>query len=344
FDAALPEEHDGRPVGEQSVAQEDVPGAEHVPQPAEQADLALPLAGILAEPEVHDRPARQRDHRPNPRDREAEPGLLVVDLRVGRLVLPGVGHRDCRAVEQVHPPPLPQPAPVGLIVQAAADGTGHVGEERLRQALPRLAVGAGLGGAGPLPPRQAVGDQPCDGGAGGGVGAEGLSQGDPERDQGGKDPVQAAADRGQGLRNNLFREDIGERQLLVLKELPPQKAHLVAERCWVTMAHPGASWARMAWLLSAIFGKEALFAYVSITFRLAEIYGPFVDGTDARNAAGHRDSGGQGRRRSGGARRTWRGGATAARAGRQADDELGARARAVAAGRDAAAVQLDQGL
>ena len=59
LDAALAKERDGRPVAEQPVADNNVPGAEHVPQSAEQADFALPLAGILAESKVHDRPGRQ---------------------------------------------------------------------------------------------------------------------------------------------------------------------------------------------------------------------------------------------------------------------------------------------
>ena len=220
LDAALLEQHDGRPVGDQAVGQEDVAGGEHVPQPAEQADLALPLAGVPAEPEVHDRPARQRDHRPDAGDREAEARLLVVDLRVGRLVLGGVRHRDRRAVEQVHPPPLPQPAPLGPDVQGAADGTGHGGEERLRQALAGLAVGAGLGGAGPLPAGEPVGDQAGDGGAAGVVGAEDLAQEDPQRHQRGEDPVQPAADGGQRFGDDVLGEDVGERQVAVLEELP----------------------------------------------------------------------------------------------------------------------------
>src|SRR5438105_347106 len=59
---------------------------------------------------------------------------------------------------------------------------------------------------------------------------------------------------------------------------------------------------------------------------------------------GTRDRGRRGRRQSEGARRTWRGGATVARARRQADDELGTRAWAIAADRDASPVRLDQGL
>ena len=61
-------------------------GTKHIPQPAEQTDFALPFAGVAAEAEIHERPARQRGQRPETRDREAETGLLVVDLRVDRLV------------------------------------------------------------------------------------------------------------------------------------------------------------------------------------------------------------------------------------------------------------------
>jgi hypothetical protein len=40
----------------------------------------------------------------------------------------------------------------------------------------------------------------------------------------------------------------------------------------------------MEWLPTSILPREARFAYVASAFRLAEIYVPFVDGTDARNA------------------------------------------------------------
>src|SRR5262245_24576207 len=73
--------------------------------------LAWPLAGVLAEPEVHDGPTSQGDEGPHARDGEAEARLLVVDLRIGRLVLGGgVRHGDRRAVEQVDVPAFPQPA------------------------------------------------------------------------------------------------------------------------------------------------------------------------------------------------------------------------------------------
>ena len=42
-----------------------------------------------------------------------------------------------------------------------------------------------------------------------------------------------------------------------------------------------ASWRVMEWLPSSIFTSEALSAYAVFVFRLAEIYVPFGDGTDA---------------------------------------------------------------
>jgi hypothetical protein len=187
FQAAPLEHHQVRPIGHQGVGQEDIPGAEGAPQPAEQADLALPLAGVPADPEVRDGPASQGDEGPRARDREARARPLVVDLRVGLLVLRGVRHADRRAVEQVDVPAFPQPAGVHGGLQGTPSLARHVGEEGFGQALAGLAVGAGLCRARALPPRQAVGDQAGDGAAAGLVGAEDLSQEDPQRDQGGED-------------------------------------------------------------------------------------------------------------------------------------------------------------
>src|SRR5207248_7250133 len=84
-DAALLQEQDIQPVGLQPIGQEDVTGAEQVPQRAEQADLALPLAGVLADPEVQDGPTSQGDDGSYPGDRKADARLLIVDLRIGFL-------------------------------------------------------------------------------------------------------------------------------------------------------------------------------------------------------------------------------------------------------------------
>ena len=48
------------------------------------------------------------------RDGEAQPRLLIVDLRIGYLIFRGDRHRDRRAIEHIDSPTLPQPAMMGL--------------------------------------------------------------------------------------------------------------------------------------------------------------------------------------------------------------------------------------
>ena len=93
-----------------------------------------------------------------------------------------------------------------------------------------------------MPLRQAVGDQAGDGGAAGVVGAEDLAQEDPQRHQRGEDPVQPAGDGGQRLGDDLLGEDVGERQVAVLKELASEEVHLFAKGTSVRMAHRGPPW------------------------------------------------------------------------------------------------------
>jgi hypothetical protein len=68
-----------------------------------------------------------------------------------------------------------------------------------------------------------------------------LAQEDPQRHQRGELPVEPGADRGPRLGDDLFGEDVGERQVAVLEELPPQEADLFAERSGVAKAHAGDS-------------------------------------------------------------------------------------------------------
>src|SRR5262249_4401511 len=69
------------------------------------------------------------------------------------------------------------------------------------------------------------------------VGTQDLTQEDPERDQRGKDAVQPAAERGQRLGDHFLRENLGERQVAVLKELAPEETRLGAKGPWVSMPH-----------------------------------------------------------------------------------------------------------
>ena len=92
---------------------------------------------------------------------------------------------------------------------------------------------------GSLAPRQAMGEEAGDGSAAGVVGAEDLAQEDPQRNQRGEDAVQPAGEGGQRLGDDRFGEDVGERQVAVLKELPSQGAEWIADRSGVAREHGG---------------------------------------------------------------------------------------------------------
>jgi hypothetical protein len=66
-----------------------------------------------------------------------------------------------------------------------------------------------------------------------------LPQEDPQRDQWRVDSVHPKPlDRLQCSLDEVFREDVGERQVAVLKELTPQKTDLLAKPTLVRMTHP----------------------------------------------------------------------------------------------------------
>jgi hypothetical protein len=88
-----------------------------------------------------------------------------------------------------------------------------------------------------------MGEQAGDGGAAGMVGTQDLPEKDPEQYQRGEDAVQPTADGGERLGDHLFREDIGERQVAVLKELASEETRLGAKGAGVRMPH---SWGLLA--------------------------------------------------------------------------------------------------
>ena len=82
-----------------------------------------------------------------------------------------------------------------------------------------------------------VGDQAGDRGPARLVGGEGLAEEDPQGDDRGEHPVQPSADGSQRLCDDLLGEDVGERQAAVLKELPPEDAHLITKGASVRIPH-----------------------------------------------------------------------------------------------------------
>jgi hypothetical protein len=58
FHTTLLEQQNVRPIGHQTISQQNISRMKHVPQSAQQADFTLAFAGISAESKIHDGPAR----------------------------------------------------------------------------------------------------------------------------------------------------------------------------------------------------------------------------------------------------------------------------------------------
>jgi hypothetical protein len=128
-------------------------------------------------------------------------------------------------------------------------------------------------------------DQASDGSAARLIGAQDLSQEDPQRNQGRKDSVQPVfAERGQRLGNNLLRKDVGEGQIPVLKKLTPQELDLLSKPSVVRMAHPWASLPVMDVVRNNPSEQVRPFLPIPLLAKgLLRIYVPFVPVTDERN-------------------------------------------------------------
>jgi hypothetical protein len=114
-----------------------------------------------------------------------------------------------------------------------------------------------------------MGNEAGDGRAAGVVRAQDLAQKDPERDERRIDSVfPNYADRRESLCNEVFGENIGERQISVLQKLASQKLHLVPKSSLVRMAHAGLL-ASDGVVASTINASKARFAYVILSERFA---------------------------------------------------------------------------
>jgi hypothetical protein len=94
-----------------AVCQEHITGLEGAVQRPQEGVLAGLLALVTAQGGVDHRAARQTEDDHHPSDREADARLLLGLLRVGGLVLLGVGHRHGGAIHQLDA--SSPPAPVG---------------------------------------------------------------------------------------------------------------------------------------------------------------------------------------------------------------------------------------
>src|SRR5262249_55772495 len=198
------------------------------------------LAGVPADAEIQNGSAAQRHDGSDSRNRKTEARFLIVNLRIGFLVCCGVGHADRRAIEHVNASPFPQPSLIGFGVQRSTNRASYVGEELFGQSFARLTISSRLCRAWLFSPREQVGNETGDGCAAGVVRAQHLAQKNPEGDKGRIDSVfPECADRRERPCNEVFRENIGERQIAVLQKLASQKLYLVPKPSLVRMAHLG---------------------------------------------------------------------------------------------------------
>ncbi len=152
--SALGELGDGGEGTEGAVCEHHVSGPEEAPEAAEQA------AVVNAERTSHGgqgRAGSQAEQSAHPHDGEAAAGLLPGGLRPEALVGWGIRHRDAGGVH--HANATPHPAVVGPheSFKPQGDLAGNPQQPRIRQASPRLAVGAGGGAGRRLAQRQAKG-------------------------------------------------------------------------------------------------------------------------------------------------------------------------------------------
>ena len=126
------------------------------------------------------------------------------------------------------------------------EGPGRSDSARRRRPRPRRRPRATAGGPGSRPrsgpSRALAAAHPVGVEAGHGsparlVGARAPGRGTPTGWPGGEDAVQPPADGGQGIRQDVLGQDVGERQAVALEELPPQMVGVRAERAGVGRPH-----------------------------------------------------------------------------------------------------------
>src|ERR1700685_1965343 len=129
-----------RPRAHQAIREQDVTRQKEVPQPTQQAQFALALAGITGEPQSQHGAAGEREYGSDARQWKAEAGMLRVGLGISRLIFRRVGHRDDRPIKHVNSMPLPSPLRPNLVLQRAPHLASHFREKCLGQTLLGLTV------------------------------------------------------------------------------------------------------------------------------------------------------------------------------------------------------------
>src|SRR5262249_28804000 len=148
--------------------------------------------------------------------REAQAGLLVLQLRVVLLVGGGVGHGQFAAVGQQDAACVPPPGVGSLAFEGVPDLIGQVPEQGLGELGPGLAVRTATRATGGQAEGQTEDQNPSHGSNTGLAGAEALCQEGPEGDNWGVDSVGVLAEVNAGvvagILDVLLGENVSERQ------------------------------------------------------------------------------------------------------------------------------------
>src|SRR5262249_12324335 len=145
-------------------------------------------------------------------------------------------------IEEADAAAFPEPPGIDPGIERSPHPAGHGGEEPLRQAPPRLAIGSGLRAAWLEPSRDTVRDQSGHRSAAGLVGGEDLAEEDPEGHQRREDPIiPTNLDLSDSLFESLRRENIGKWESALVEELLPEKAELLPKTSVQKVSHRAGS-------------------------------------------------------------------------------------------------------
>ena len=212
---------------------------------AEHRQFALKLARPTANSQVQHGSHRQRKQHPNACQRKAHAGGLGATLRIGRLVLRGVGHRDRRTVEELDGSPQPTPRSERRPIRRRSRVSHQHRQQGFGKTLPSAGIAAGVGRTGGHSLPQPPSEETLHGRRQGGIGMDHLAEKQPQhRDRIVKRVVAMQPQRFQRRRYHLSRQYLGKRQAGMLSKLASEPIDLSLKRPSGTITHGGllAAW------------------------------------------------------------------------------------------------------
>ena len=134
-------------VAVKGIGQHHITRPESRTQPANEPQLTGALAAVGTDRCVQRRTRGQTNHHDDTRQRKAHARSLAARLRITRLILIGVRHRDAAAVDQLHRSASPTPPRQCPCMQLPARLARQAADHRHRQSRTRPAIATGASAA-----------------------------------------------------------------------------------------------------------------------------------------------------------------------------------------------------